>query len=86
MLNTRVCRRKNKTSQFRGVSKSTTSSINPWKAVGTRDKKPFHVGMFKTELDAAIAWDKWALMERGEFASLNFPERKEMYLAGFDPS
>lgn len=44
-----------------------------WRAKVTLNGKQFSVGVFKTEIEAAIARDKKAKELHGEFASLNFP-------------
>jgi hypothetical protein len=45
-----------------------------WRAVGTLNSKPFHIGLFETEEEAAKAYDEWAVKLRGEFCSLNFKQ------------
>lgn len=58
-----------KTSKYRGVSKH--SQNKSWVAQGHRDGKPVNIGSFKTEQEAADAYDAWARVNYGEFASLN---------------
>lgn len=41
-----------------------------------------HLGSFATELQAAMAYDDWASRHYGDFAYLNFPERKEVKHVG----
>lgn len=77
MRNTRVHKKKNKTSRFRGVQRMAALKTNPWRAFVTEDGKMTHLGVFPTEESAAKAHDKEALRRFGEFASLNFPEAKE---------
>jgi len=60
-------------SKFRGVSKSGKIK-NPWSAIACKDRKRYHLGNFKTEEEAARAYDKKAKELFGEFADLNFPE------------
>ena len=74
MRNTRK-RRNAKTSKYRGVS--WCANVGKWRAqiCGT-SRNSNHIGLYVTEVDAAIAYDEVAAVEFGEFASLNFP-RKE---------
>ena len=60
-------------SRFRGVKKSRRIE-NPWVASISKDNKTYHLGNFKTEEEAARAYDKKAKEFHGEFANLNFPE------------
>ena len=69
MCNTRK-RSDAKTSKYRGVSKDSKSKS--WRAQGHHNSKPFNIGSFKTEVEAAEAYDAWAALHYGEFASLNF--------------
>lgn len=61
---------KNSTSSFLGVSYH--KSRNNWRATIFKDYKQIHLGSFKTEIEAAKAYDKHALEIHGEFANLNF--------------
>jgi hypothetical protein len=45
----------------------------------TADKKRHHLGCFLTAEEAAAVHDRAALFYHGEFASLNFPERRAEY-------
>jgi len=45
-----------------------------WQVQITFEKKRIHVGYFRSEIDAAKAYDRAARKYHGEFASLNFPE------------
>lgn len=69
MRNTRK-RANAKTSRYRGVSKH--SQNKSWVAQGHRNGKPVNIGSFKTEVEAAKAYDAWAEEHYGEYASLNF--------------
>lgn len=59
------------TSQYLGVS--YVASRNRWQANIQKDKKYIRLGYFKTEIEAAEAYDKKAKELHGEFANLNFP-------------
>lgn len=74
MRNTNV-RKTPKTSCYKGVS--WCANVNKWRAqiCGTSKKTP-HIGLYNTEEEAALAYDKVAIIEFGEHACLNFP-RKE---------
>ena len=59
------------TSKYRGVSWCTNA--NKWRAQITgSSRSSVHIGLFKSEIEAARAYDEVALSEFGEFASLNF--------------
>lgn len=66
-----------KTSRFRGVDKFVSVShggkyrYEYWRVVLCRDKKQFHIGLFKDEIDAARAYNEAARNIQGEFAILN---------------
>ena len=56
-------------SKYLGVSYKNNKSI---RAVINVNKKHIHLGIFKTEIEAAIAYDKAAKMYFDEFANPNF--------------
>lgn len=62
------------TSRFKGVWRSDSKS-RPWKSAISKDGKPFCLGYFYTEEEAAEAYDVASKEKYGEFAKLNFPER-----------
>lgn len=64
--------RKNKSSAYKGVYYSKRDSI--YGVSITINNKRLHVGNFKTELEAARAYDEKAKELHGEFARLNFPD------------
>lgn len=79
--NLRICTRKqnlqnirkrSKTSKFKGVSWS--QSRHRWCASICVNQKRINLGRYKTEDEAAMAYDKAAKMYFGEFANLNFKE------------
>ena len=62
------------TSQYKGVS--FRKDRGTWLATISLGKKPaWKIGTFKTEIDAAKAYDDEARKHFGEFARLNFPDR-----------
>lgn len=60
-----------RSSQYKGVTKMKNGR---WKAHIGVDDRDIHLGYFKTEEEAARAYDKAARDEFGERARLNFPE------------
>jgi hypothetical protein len=65
-------RRKNRNNKsgYKGVSPKTDHS---WVAVIYAKGKRFHLGVFKSPVEAAYVYDKAARKCFGEFAHLNFP-------------
>ena len=57
-----------KSSPFKGVSKTKAGA---WKASIRINKIALHLGTFKTEIEAAIAYDKSAKENFGEYAKVN---------------
>lgn len=66
--------RKNSTSKYLGVNlyTCTRGRYQYWQASIGKDGKKHHIGLFKTEQEAAIAYDNVAKNQHGEFANLNF--------------
>ncbi|MGA2679201.1 MAG: HNH endonuclease [Sedimentisphaerales bacterium] len=65
-------KKKNGSSQFLGVYFNKEKST--WDSQLRHNEKRIWVGRFKTEIDAARAYDAAARKYHGEFARLNFPE------------
>ncbi len=61
-------------SAFKGVSWHIQNKV--WQAQITQNRKCFYLGCFPSEIEAAKAYDAEAIKMHGEFANLNFPERK----------
>ena len=66
---------KNWTSIYIGVSRKITKvmkyTYNYWYAQITKNGKKINIGIFKTEREAALAYNKKSLELNGEFATLN---------------
>lgn len=62
--------RKNSFSKYKGVSWSKWA--NKWRSKIGFNKKTIHLGYFKSELEAAKAYDNKAVELFGEFANINF--------------
>jgi hypothetical protein len=60
------------TSKFKGVTWYGTNKYRKWLASITINKKTIYLGFFHTDTEAAMAFDKAALIYHGEFAYLNF--------------
>lgn len=62
------------TNNYKGVTFLKSKLDKPWQSrIGINDKRIF-LGYFKTEEEAARAYDEAAKKHHGEFASLNFNE------------
>lgn len=66
----KVSGRRKLASHYKGVSHP---SKNRWTASITVMWKTLHIGSFKTEIEAARAYDEAARNHHGVFARLNFP-------------
>ncbi len=66
-----------RTSKFKGVT--LRNKPTPWLAGCKKDGKRHNLGHFKTEIEAAKAYDKKAKELFGEFARLNFPSEGEKH-------
>lgn len=66
--------RDNCSSKYMGVS--WCKRRNKWKAIIQSDKKVTNIGRFDTEIEAAMAYDEYAIRLHGDFARLNFPKKK----------
>jgi len=65
--NRRVIPKKN--TIYKGVS--WHKAAKKWRATIQKDSKLIHIGYFKSDLDAALAYNREALNFHGEFANLN---------------
>lgn len=59
-------------SKYKGINWS--EQTGKWQATITFEKKRISLGYFRSEIDAARAYDGAAIKYHGEFASLNFPQ------------
>ena len=75
-------KRKNSTSKFIGVW--FVKAKNRWESSITYQKKRIFLGRFKSEIEAARAYDRAALKYHKDFARLNFP--LEEYINEIKPS
>jgi len=65
------------TSRFKGVCWSSWNK--KWVARIRINKHLLHLGYFADEISAALAYDDAANLHFGDFARLNFPERRKSY-------
>lgn len=61
---------------YKGISRSKNSAANNFCAALTVDKKQIYLGSFKTQEEAARAYDEAARKHHGEFAKCNFETTK----------
>lgn len=64
------------TSPFKGVSFYKHAKVRRWRAQISINGVNTYVGTYVYQLEAALAYDDAAYKLRGEYAYLNFPERK----------
>lgn len=69
--NTKILQKNDKTSKFKGVSLDKRRGI--WRARMSNKGKKIWIGMYKSEIDAAKAYDTKVRELHGEFAKLNLP-------------
>lgn len=73
-------------SKYKGVRYSFIYKTNgkkyirnkPWVAGATFNNKPKYLGYFKTEIEAAQAYDEFVLLNYGDFALINFKGDKNV--------
>jgi hypothetical protein len=67
---------KSSSSRYKGVTreKRREKSTRKWRAQIRFNGKLRHLGIFRNEIDAAVAYDRRAAELFGEFAWLNFPQ------------
>ena len=69
---------KDGSSQYKGIS--WIERLKKWRAQIRINKKREHIGVFSDEVEAAKAYDVYALKYHKEFAVLNFPdETRKLY-------
>ena len=68
------CKKRCKGSKFKGVFKCVGRT--GWQGRIKVEGKSIFVGYFKSEIEAAKAYDAAAKKHHGEFAALNFPDRR----------
>lgn len=71
MINSRRDRKNKKHSIYRGVCLERKPYASYWVASIQKDKKFYNLGYFKTEREAALAYNEKAIILHGEFAVLN---------------
>ena len=83
--NLRLCNRSENMMNSSGISDRSSSfkgvhwnkKQERWVAQISENKKVRHLGSFEDETEAAKAYDQSARKAHGEFAKLNFPEKKK---------
>jgi hypothetical protein len=67
-------KRRNCTSTYKGVHLHSKTKRLCWRSSFCLDGDIKFLGLFETEIEAALAYDEAAKTHYGEFAALNFPE------------
>jgi hypothetical protein len=67
-------RSKRKEAKYKGIYK--INRPKPWAANLSYNNKTIYIGSFKTDIEAAKAYDEAAKKYYGKYACLNFPEKK----------
>ena len=62
----------NGASAYKGIS-PTANATRPWRAQIHLGETTYHIGVYATEKEAALAFDREATKRFGEYAYLNFP-------------
>jgi hypothetical protein len=57
---------------YLSIDKRNDKTYSYWRAQLNINGKRTHIGSFKNELDAAKAYDKYAIKHYGDFANINF--------------
>lgn len=76
--NTHKYRKSGATSKYKGVSKISGATKNPWRAMIMYNGKLIHIGCFSTELDAARAYEAASKKYFGEFTYKYTIEKEEV--------
>lgn len=80
----------NGSSKYIGVTMTRHTRVNKggesvvylyWVANASKGNDNYYLGNFKDECAAAMCYDMYVIKEYGEFATLNFPEKKDDYWA-----
>jgi hypothetical protein len=61
-------------SPYKGVTRNKGRG-NPWRAMIRSEGQRVSLGLFASEIEAALAYDDAARIKHGEFARLNFPDQ-----------
>ena len=64
---------KNSLLKYKGIK---LTSSGKYQASIRKDKKYYYLGLYKTQEEAALAYDEMAKILHGEYALLNFPQKR----------